>query len=238
MVSWATMNRPEVLNAVDGDRLLAWISAAVDDDEVAVLCLTGAGRAFTAGGDIKEMDGLDEAGFAANTPRYQAMARACRNAPKPVIAAINGVCLGAGMEFAAMSDLRIAAQSARLGLPDASLGFSVSGGLSWFLPHQIGLARTMELYLSERIFPTEEASAMGFVAEIVPDDDLQEHVQAFAERIAEFPPLGAANMKTLLYGDLGFDAQLDAEKTLESRCFADDEVKRRLSAFLESRRKR
>ena len=241
-VSWAAMNRPAALCALDGaqlDRLLAWLRAAAADETVGALCLTGTGRGFSAGADIKEMEGLDEAGAAANTARYQALARACRDLPKPILAAVNGVCLGGGMELACMCDLRIAGASARLGLPDASLGFSVSGGLSWHLPRLVGLGRAWELYLTERVLDAGEARDWGLVAEVVADEALPGRVQAMAERMAAFPRVGVRNMKPLLYRpgpDL--DAALDAEERLEAACFADPEVDAMLRAFLDSRRER
>ena len=241
-VSWARMNRPEVLCALDQAqlrRLLDWLRSAGDDDSTAVLVLTGTGRAFSAGADIREADAQDDADFAVNTALYQDLARTCAGLAKPVIAAVNGICLGGGLELAAMCDLRIAARSARLGLPDASLGFSVSGGLSWFLPRQIGAGRTMELYLTERILDAAEAERIGLVGEVVDDGDLAERAQELAERIAGFPRCGVANMKALLNQPARpLDEALVDEEARDRACFSDPEARKRLASFLEARRKR
>ena len=239
-VSWAVMNRPAVLGALDGaqlDRLLAWLDAAAREGEIGALVLTGSGRAFSAGADIGEMERLDDAGFAANTARYQALAAACRALPKPLLAAVNGFALGGGLELACMCDLRLAAASARFALPDAELGFSVSGGLSWYLPRQIGLGRTLDLYLTGRTLDAGEALAAGLVAETMADAALEGRAQALAERLAGLPPVGIANMKALLYRPGGdFDAVLADEARRDGICFADAEVRRRLTAFLAARR--
>ena len=241
-VSWAVMNRPAVLGALDSaqlDRLLAWLDAAARDGDIGALVLTGSGRAFSAGADIGEMERLDAAGFAANTARYQALATACRALPKPLLAAVNGFALGGGLELACMCDLRLAAASARFALPDAELGFSVSGGLSWYLPRQIGLGRALDLYLTGRALDAGEALAAGLVAETVADAALEGRAQALAERLAGLPPVGIANMKALLYRPGGdFDAVLADEARRDGICFADAEVRRRLTAFLAARRRR
>ena len=241
-VSWAVMRRAAARCALDGaqlGRLLAWLGDAGRDGEVGALVLTGCGRAFSAGADIKEMDGLDDAGFAANTARYQALAGACRSLAKPLLAAVNGLALGGGLELACMCDLRLAAASARFGLPDAALGFSVSGGLSWHLPRQIGLGRALELYLTGRFLDAEEARAIGLVAETVADEALPERAQALAERLAALPPVGIANMKALLYRPAAdFEAMLADEARRDRACFADAEVRRRLGAFLAAKRRR
>ena len=240
-VSWARIDRPAVLGALDAallDRLLAWLRDGLACDDIRVLCLTGTGRAFSAGADIREMDGLDEAGFAANTQRYQTLARLCHGASKPVIAAVNGLCLGGGMELACMCDLRVAGASARFGLPDAALGFSVSGGLSWFLPRQTGAGRAMELYLTGRMIDADEARRIGLVAEVAEDGELVGRVQAMAERVAAQPPAGFAHFKALLHAaHPQLEAALADEEDRDRACFANPQVRSRLRAFLAERRR-
>ncbi len=241
-VSWARMDRENVLCALDHaqlGRLADWIRAADKDDAVSVLVLTGTGRAFSAGADIGEAETQDESGFAANTALYQELARRISGLVKPVIAAVNGYCLGGGLELAAMCDLRIAARSARFGLPDAALGFSVSGGLSWFLPRHIGLGRTMELYLTQRLVDADEAQRIGLVAEVVDDNDLLARAGDLAATIAEFPGSGVAHMKALLGAFReSLEAVLADEEERDRACFADPAARERLRAFLEERRTR
>ena len=241
-VSWARMDRENVLCALDQaqlGRLVDWIGAAGRDDAVAVLVLTGTGRAFSAGADIGEAETQGERDFAANTALYQELARRISGLGKPVIAAVNGYCLGGGLELAAMCDLRIATRSARFGLPDAALGFSVSGGLSWFLPRHIGLGRTMELYLTQRLVDADEAQRIGLVAEVVDDDDLVARTGDVAATIAGLPGCGVAHMKALL-GTFHetLEAVLADEEQRDRACFAHPATRERLRTFLETRRAR
>ncbi len=241
-VSWARMDRENVLCALDQaqlGRLVDWIGAAGRDDAVAVLVLTGTGRAFSAGADIGEAETQDERDFAANTALYQELARRISSLGKPVIAAVNGYCLGGGLELAAMCDLRIAAKSARFGLPDAALGFSVSGGLSWFLPRHIGLGRTMELYLTQRLVDADEAQRIGLVAEVVDDDDLVARTDDVAVTIAGFPGCGVAHMKALVGAfHETLEAVLADEEERDRACFAHPATRERLRTLLETRRAR
>ncbi len=240
-VAWARMNRESVLCALDGaqlNRLACWLEGQIASEATRVLCITGTGRAFSVGGDIKEMDTLDADGFAANTRLYQKIARLRYNSDKPVISAINGYCLGGGLELACMSDLRIAAASAQFGLPDASLGFSVSGGLSWFLPRQIGTGRAMELYLTGRVLDAQEAREIGLVSEVVADEELEARTQTLAEQIASHPRTGFTHMKMLLRDQCDdFESNLGREEEYDNACFADIEVRQRLAVFLDSRRR-
>ncbi len=186
-VAWATLERPEVLNALDAehlDGLLDAVARVAADDESRVLVITGSGRAFSVGGDIKAMDGMSEDDFRATARRYQRLARDMRALDKPVLAAINGYCLGGGLELALMCDLRIAAASARLGLPDAQLGFSPAGGLTWLLPRLIGAGRAMHLALDAEPIDAAEAGRIGLVTRVVEDAELMAATEALAGKIA------------------------------------------------------
>ncbi len=234
------MDRENVLCALDQaqlGRLVDWIGAAGEDDAVSVLVLTGTGRAFNAGADIGEAETQDEGGFAANTALYQELARRISGLGKPVIAAVNGYCPGGGVQLAAMCDLRIAARSARFGLPDAALGFSVSGGLSWFLPRHIGLGRTMDLYLTQRLVDADEAQRIGLVADVVDDDDLPARANDLAATFAGLPGCGVVHMKALLGASHeSLEAVLADEDARDRACFADPATRKRLRTFLEARR--
>ncbi len=241
-VAWATLERPEVLNALDPehlDGLLDAVARVAADDAIHVLVITGSGRAFSVGGDIKAMDGMSEDDFRATARRYQQLARDMRALEKPVLAAINGYCLGGGLELALMCDLRIAAASARLGLPDAQLGFSPTGGLTWLLPRLIGAGRAMHLALDAEPIDAAEAGRIGLVTRVVEDAELMAATEALAGKIASWPPTAMANTKRALGAgaESDFEAALELEEDFDVDCFCDTETRKNLASFLNSRRK-
>jgi enoyl-CoA hydratase len=182
-----TIDRPERRNAVDGptaEALKAAYERWVDDEEARVLVLTGAGDlAFCAGADLKALDTLggrlmDPAGplgFTRLTP------------PRPTIAAISGWCLAGGLELALWCDLRIATESANLGFPERRWGVPLIDGGTQRMPRIIGQGRALDLILTGRIVPADEALAMGLVTEIVPDGRHLERALEYAEALAAFP---------------------------------------------------
>ena len=241
-VAWATLERPEVLNALDAAHLAelrAIVGRVAADDRIHVLVITGSGRAFSVGGDIKAMDGMTEDDFRATAALYQKLARETRDLDKPVLAAINGYALGGGLELALMCDLRIAAASAMLGLPDAQLGFSPTGGLTHLLPRMVGMGRALHLALTAETIDAREAERIGLVTLVVDDDVLIAETEALARKIASWPRVGMANTKRafLAAGESSFDAQLALEEDFDVACFRSGETRRRLAAFLSSRRK-
>ncbi len=240
--AWATLDRPEALNALDPahlDELLAVVARVAADDGTRVLVITGKGRAFSVGGDIKAMDGISEDDFRATARRYQRLARDMRALDKPVLAAVNGYALGGGLELALMCDLRIAAASARLGLPDAQLGFSPTGGLTWLLPRLIGAGRAMHLALDAEPIDAAEAERIGLVTLVVEDAELAAATEALARKIASWPRTAVANTKRafLAAGESSFDTALALEEDFDVACFRSGETRRRLAAFLSSRTK-
>ena len=238
-VAWATFDRPQVLNALDIpdlEDLLGLFGKATADEAVRVLVVTGLGRAFSVGADIKAMDRMSEIEFGRAAALYQALARAARLMDKPVIAAINGYALGGGLEIALMCDLRIAARSARLGLPDAELGFSPTGGLTYLLVRMVGLTRALHMALSAEILTAEEAERIGLVGRVVDDDDLPARAAELAERLCRFPGRGLRNIKRAFHMacDSGFAATLALEQAYDSDCFRSPQTRERLAAFLAS----
>jgi 2-(1,2-epoxy-1,2-dihydrophenyl)acetyl-CoA isomerase len=225
-VAWATIDRPEVLNAFDIahlEELLSVFRRAGEDPETAVLVLTGTGRAFSAGADIKAMDSMGEGDFARLESLFQGLARAARNLDKPIIAALNGFTIGGGLEIALMCDLRIAARSASFALPDARLGFSPTGGLTYLLPRIVGLGRALHLLLTCERLDATEAERIGLVTEVVEDESLDDRVVEIAAHLAGCPRLGLRSIKRALYAacDATFEASLSPG----------------LAAFLEARRR-
>ncbi|WP_423910153.1 enoyl-CoA hydratase/isomerase family protein [Candidatus Spongiihabitans sp.] len=241
-VAWVTINRPEALNAFDIpdlQALLALFQQVKSDTVASVLVITGVGRAFSVGADIKAMDKMSEADFAKAASLYQALALAARNLDKPILGAINGYALGGGLEIALMCDVRIAARSAKLGLPDAELGFSPTGGLTWLLTRMVGLTVAMDMALTADMLDAEESRRVGLVSRVVEDDDLLEATCTLAQRIAAFPDTGLRNIKRSFYtaADADFATTLTLEEVCDSDCFRSAETQVALKAFIKSRRK-
>ena len=241
-VAWATIDRPEVLNALDNDhleQLLTVFRQAGEDDGIAVLVLTGTGRTFSVGADIKAMNAMDDPDFAYMTGLFHGLARAARGLDKPILSAINGLAIGGGLEVALMCDLRIAARSARFTLPDARLGFSPTGGLTYLLPRIVGLGRAFHLLLTCDTLEAAEAEHIGLVTEVVDDDALSGRMTELAERLAACPRLGLRAIKRSLNEacDADFEGSLSLEEAYDAANYANPETRAGLAAFLESRRK-
>ena len=242
-VAWATFGRPEALNAFDIpdlEELLELLRSVKTDDEVRVLVITGTGRAFSVGADIKAMDRMTQADFSRAASLYQALALEARNLDKPIIGAINGFALGGGLEVALMCDLRIAGRSAKLGLPDAELGFSPTGGLTYLLVRMVGLTRAMDMALTTDMLTAEESERVGLVSRVVDDEELVSATEDLANRIAAFPKTGVRNIKRSFYmaAEANFASTLVLEEAYDSDCFRSEETQASLKAFIESRRKK
>ena len=202
-----TMNAPENRNAFD-DKMLGSLSAAFEraqlDPEVAVVVFTGAGRAFSAGGDISTM-GADtdpvarKADFTDNVHR---LPRAIERLDKPTIAMINGTAVGAGLDMALLCDLRIAAETARLSEGYIGIGLVPGVGGAYLLPRLVGLTRAIELLFTGRAVTGSEAAEMGLVTRAVPAGDLDRETYALAAELAAKPPFALRTMKRLIYQSL------------------------------------
>jgi enoyl-CoA hydratase len=182
-----TIDRPERRNAVDGptaDRLLAGYRRFEEDDEARVLILTGAGElAFCAGADLKAIDT-----FAPRLEAPEGPLGISRLEPsKPTIAAISGYCLAGGLELALWCDLRIAAEGATLGFPERRWGVPLIDGGTQRLPRIVGLGRALDLILTGRLVPADEALAMGLVTEVVARGGHLERALEYAQALAGFP---------------------------------------------------
>jgi enoyl-CoA hydratase len=242
-VLWATIDREKALGALDIPHLESLVEAfqrATDDDTIRAVVLAGTGRAFSVGADIKAMDVMTDAEFAQAAELYQAMCRKARGTDKPVIAAINGFALGGGLEVALMADIRIAARSAKLGLPDAELGFSPTGGLTYLLNHIVGAGWALHLAMTGQMLTAEEALRIGLVTGVVEDHELESHVLAFAQRLAAYPPTGMKNIKRSF--NMALESSLSATLALEAEydaaCYRSPQTRQALRNFIESRKKR
>lgn len=238
----ATIDRPKALNAFDIsdlEELLRTFRQASEEQEVRVVVLTGIGRAFSVGADIKAMAKMTDDDFRKAAALYQALATETRALDKPIIGAINGFALGGGLEIALMCDIRIASKSARLGLPDANLGFSPTGGLTWLLTRMVGLGVAMDMALTTDMLDADESLRVGLVSRVVEDDALLAEAEKLSERIASFPRTGLRNIKRSFHmaADADFMSVLRLEEAYDSDCFRSEDTRTALTAFIESRRK-
>ena len=201
-VAVITLNRPNALNAFDRPmkrELLAALRAAARDDAVRAIVLTGAGRAFSAGQDLREPFGGDHPTLAEELRRlYNPIILELRRLPKPVIAAVNGVAAGAGASLAFACDLRVAAETASFVLAFGRVGLVPDNGATWFLPRLIGPGRAAELMLSGEPLSAARAEELGLVNKIVPAESLAGEAMAMARRLVDAAPIALALTKRAL----------------------------------------
>ncbi|MGH2586589.1 MAG: enoyl-CoA hydratase/isomerase family protein [Dehalococcoidia bacterium] len=213
-VATIMLNRPEALNALSpemGEGLLTALEEAGRDNDVRVVVLTGAGRAFCAGGDVKTMLARGEAERAAGAlGKLRSLEAAGRRIPvmvatlpKPVIAAVNGVAAGWGCDLTMACDIRIAAESARFTEAFVKRGLVPDGGATWFLPRIAGVDKAAEMIFTGRVVEAREALAMGIVTRVVPDAELPQTVYGLAGQIAANAPLAVQLAKRMIREQLG-----------------------------------
>lgn len=195
-------NRADAMNALDlatKTALLAGLRELSADTEVRCIVLTGSGRAFCVGQDLKEHVVLKstnpEAVMSTVPEHYNPIARLIQELDKPIIAAVNGVAAGAGASLAFLTDYRIVAESAGFNLAFAGIALSCDTGCSWTLPRLVGPAKAMDLLLNPRTIPAADAAALGIASEVVADDAFADRVQAFATQLAQGPTLAYASMR-------------------------------------------
>jgi enoyl-CoA hydratase/carnithine racemase len=221
-VGLIVLNRPEAANAFNTAlaREVGAAFAALSATDCALRCvvLTGAGeRAFCAGADLKERDGMTDQAWADQHLVFEAMAEAVLKAPMPVIAAVNGPAYGGGCELALLCDLIYAAEGARFALPEASLGIMPGLGATQILSRRTGAARAKEIILSAQPFTTADALSWGMVNRVCPTDRLMEEALALAARIAANAPLATRAIKAAI--DAGSDLPLDRGMALELEAY-------------------
>jgi enoyl-CoA hydratase/carnithine racemase len=208
-VAILTLNRPEAMNALgapgDGDQVQAVCEQVNADREIRCVVLTGAGRAFSAGGDVKAMKAREGAfagsgvtirdGYRGNIHK---VVRSIYGLEVPSIAAVNGAAIGLGCDVACMTDIRIAADTARFGVTFLKLGLIPGDGGAWLLPRTIGMSRACELLFTGDVIDAATAAAWGLVSRVVPAAALMDEALALAEKIAAQPPHALRLAKTLL----------------------------------------
>jgi 2-(1,2-epoxy-1,2-dihydrophenyl)acetyl-CoA isomerase len=211
--TWITLDRPDALNALDGpvkEALAGALAAAADDPGVRAVALTGSGRAFCVGQDLRELeDGYREgraADFAAELERYYApICRLLAEMPKPTVAVVNGVAAGAGVSLALACDLRLASSAARWRLAFSGIGLVPDAGSTWHLPRLVGLSRAMEMALLGDWVDADQALQFGLVNRVWPAEDLQREAEAALSALAAGPTLAFGRTKALFRGHLGTD---------------------------------
>jgi enoyl-CoA hydratase/carnithine racemase len=208
-VGLLTLNRPESLNALgapgDGDAVAQVCEQVNADQDIRCVVLTGAGRAFSAGGDVKAMKARQGAfagsgvaireGYRRNIHR---IVRSIYGLEVPSIAAVNGAAIGLGCDVACMTDIRICAENARFGVTFLKLGLIPGDGGAWLLPRTIGMSRAAELLFTGDVIDAATAQAWGLVSRVVPADSLLDEAITLANRVAVQPPHALRLAKTLL----------------------------------------
>ena len=233
-----TLNRPERLNAISGD-LLAAFAVALDqslaDQQTAVVVLTGAGRAFCAGDDLKEFDrqSASEAATRAHIAAIQNITRIMMGSDKPIVGAVHGYAVGGGFEWLLNCDLVVAADDLVAFFPEMDWGQFVTGGVTYLLPLAVGHQRAMELLILGERQPAERLAQMGLVNWVVPRAELEAKAMEIAARVAEKSRFSVGRLKQLINRDLWTQlwraVELEEDATVEA--FRRPEVAARVARF-------
>jgi len=239
------LNRPEKLNALTpqlGRALVHALLRAADDRTVRAVVITGAGRAFCAGGDLallrdvrsrkatRELEGLLVAG--------KEICLAIATMAKPVVAAVNGPAAGGGMNLALACDMRIASGQAKFAESFANVGLYPDFGGTYFLPRIVGLALAAELFYTAELLSAEDALRLGIVNRVFPAEQFEEEVRKLAQNLVAAPPIALRDAKRTILADdrKTLEAKLDEEIRLQIHCFESEDCLEGLNAFFEKRK--
>jgi len=245
-VAVLTLNRPDRLNAMSRpmlDALLEALPRLAEDPAVGVVVLTGAGRGFCAGGDVKAMAEGNELGGQTMEEKADALrsrmeaSRWLHEMPKPSIAMMRGPAAGAGLSMAMACDLRIASDTVRLGTAFARVGYSGDFGGSYFLTQLVGTAKARELYFTADLLDAPQALALGLVNRVVPDARLEEETMALASRLARGPRVAYRYMKRNMNAaeTASLKDMLDLEAWHHTRTGMTEDHREAARAFVEKR---
>jgi enoyl-CoA hydratase/carnithine racemase len=248
-VAILTLNRPEKLNPISDPEMIEALLASLQriemDAGVRVAIITGAGRGFSSGGDVRKMDGksgINDVRAIRTRQLYrhgiQRLPRAFVQLEVPIIAAVNGPAFGAGFDLTCMCDLRIASESAKFAENFVKLGLIAGDGGSWLLPRVIGFSKACEMALTGDMLGAAEALACGLVSKVVPDAELLPEALRLAGRIAANPPYAVRMTKRLLWEgrEMNLSALLDLAASMQSLAHLTDDHQEAVQAFIEKRK--
>ena len=240
-IAWVTINRPEVLNAMNESvltELVSSIQSCIDDTSVGVIILTGAGdKAFVAGADIKNMQSMEPEDALEFGRTGQQMTLTIENSPKPVIAAVNGFALGGGCEISLACHIRVASETATFGQPEVQLGILPGWGGTQRLPRLVGMGIANEIITTGRMVSASEAKEIGLVNHVVPAELLNEKCEKIANQILKNGPNAIAKSLECIREGVGRSTKegLIIEVENFSKLFGTDESREGLTAFIEKR---
>jgi enoyl-CoA hydratase/carnithine racemase len=244
-IATLTLNRPDRLNALGGtlrEDLLDAITRAAADPEVRVMVVTGAGKGFCAGGDVKAMNEANEGQRTRPLLEKIAPSRdrtlfALRDAPQPVIAAVNGAAAGAGMNLALACDIRIASIAAKFSQAFVRRGLHPDWGGTYFLPRVVGMAKACELVFTGDVIDAQEALKLGLVSKLVAPEQLMPAAYDLARKIAAGPPVAVRLAKRALHRNAESDLRsaLEFETFAQNVCSETEDAREGIRAFVEKR---
>ncbi len=244
-IATITLNRPERLNAITFEvyrELTDMFAVLRDKKDVRVVVITGAGRAFCSGGDVRDiigqLQGRDAEGLLDFTRLTCELIHNMRALPKPIIASLNGTTAGAGSCIALASDIRIAAEEAKIAFIFVKVGLAGTDmGATYLLPRAVGLAKATELLMTGDFISAQEAERIGLYNRVVPRDQLEPATREFAEKLARGPAMGLAKTKEMLNREMhmSFESALEVEAVAQALCMQHPDFNEAHQAFIEKR---
>lgn len=237
------LNRPEKLNAVIPQMVEELIEATGSvgrDDTIKVIILTGAGRAFCAGGDTSSFSMFqteDSTRLMKHFAQLGEVILNLRNTAKPTLAAVNGPAIGAGFSLALGCDIILASEGAKFSVAFVRMALHPEGGVTYILPRLVGTARACELIFTGKIIDAKEAERIGLVNQVVPQEQLEDRVKELAKSLAKAPPLALGLSKISLYQgiDISLTSAIEREARAQTICMSTKDVREAANAFLEKR---
>jgi 2-(1,2-epoxy-1,2-dihydrophenyl)acetyl-CoA isomerase len=235
-----TLNIPEKMNPLDLDMrvdLLEAFRQISDDDSVKVVIMTGSGKAFSAGGDIRTMEGLTSVATRVRLKRGQRPIKAMIELEKPIIGAINGVAAGAGVSLALACDILIASEEAKFAMSFVKIGLIPDMGSYYLVPLRVGVARAKELMFTGDMIDAREAERIGLVNKVVSPEKLEEEVSSLASRLANGPSQAYAMIKAALNRwPASLESFFEMESSMQAVAFSSEDFDEGRRAFLEKRK--